>query len=58
MNSTIEFFNQVKQAPSLSEKISLLKEHRSDFTDLIIKDAMDKSITYGVTSKGIEIQPR
>ena len=56
MNATIEVFAQVRQAATLSEKISLLKNHRSDFVDLIVTDAMDKSITYGITSKGIEIQ--
>ena len=57
MNATIEVFAQVRQAATLSEKISLLKNHRSDLVDLIVTDAMDKSITYGITSKGIEIQP-
>lgn len=56
MNATIEVFAQVRQAATLSEKISLLKNHRSDLVDLIAADAMDKSITYGITSKGIEIQ--
>ena len=56
MNATIEVFAQVRQAATLSEKISLLKNHRSDLVDLIATDAMDKSITYGITSKGIEIQ--
>ena len=56
MNTTIELFTQVRQAATLSEKISLLKAHRSDFVNLIVADAMDKSITYGITSKGIEIQ--
>ena len=57
-NATIELLDQVRQAATLSEKISLLKNHRSDLVDLIAADAMDKSITYGITSKGIEIQPR
>lgn len=57
MNATIEVFAQVRQAATLSEKISLLKNHRNEFVDLIATDAMDKSITYGITSKGIEIQP-
>ena len=56
MNATIEVFAQVRQAATLSEKISLLKNRRSDLVDLIAADAMDKSITYGITSKGIEIQ--
>ena len=56
MNATIEFFNQVRQEPTLAGKINLLKESRSDFYDEIVRDAMDKSITYGITSKGIEIQ--
>lgn len=56
-NATIELLDQVRQASTLSEKISLLKNHRNDFVDLIVADAMDKSITYGITSKGIEIQP-
>lgn len=58
MNATIEVFAQVRQAATLSEKISLLKNHRSDLVDLIAADAMDKSITYGITSKGIEIQKK
>lgn len=57
MNATIEVFAQVRHAATLSEKISILKNHRSDFVDLIVTDAMGKSITYGITSKGIEIQP-
>lgn len=52
----IEFFNKVRQEPTLAGKITLLKENRSDFCDMIVRDALDKSITYGVTSKGIEIQ--
>ena len=56
-NATIELLDQARQASTLSEKISLLKNHRSDFVDMIVADAMDKSITYGITSKGIEIQP-
>lgn len=55
-NVTIELLDQVRQASTLSEKISLLKNHRSDFVDMIVADALDKSITYGITSKGIEIQ--
>ena len=58
MNATIEVFAQVRQAATLSEKISLLKNHRSELVDLIAADAMDKSITYGITSKGIEIQKK
>lgn len=57
MNATIEFFNQVRQEPTLAGKINLLKEHRSDFYDEIVRDALDRSVTYGITSKGIEIQP-
>lgn len=56
MNATIELLTQVRQAATLSEKISILKNNRSDFVDLIVADAMDKSVTYGITSKGIEIQ--
>lgn len=58
MNATIEVFAQVRQAATLSEKISLLKNHRSELVDLIAADAMDKSITYGITSKSIEIQKK
>ena len=57
MNATIEFFNQVRQEPTLAGKIALLKKERSDFYDEIVRDAMDKSVTYGITSKGIEIKP-
>lgn len=57
MNPTIEFFNTVRQEPTLAGKINLLKEKRSDFYDEIVRDALDKSVTYGITSKGIEIQP-
>jgi len=57
MNGTIEFFNIVRQEPTLAGKINLLKEHRSDFYDEIVRDALDKSVTYGITSKGVEIQP-
>lgn len=56
MNATIEFFNKVRQEPTLAGKINLLKENRSDFNDMVVRDALDKSITYGITSKGIEIQ--
>ena len=35
MNAAIEVFVQVRQAATLSEKISLLKNHRSDLVDLI-----------------------
>ena len=49
----IMLMNMVRQAPSLNEKVSLLKARRGDLLDMIIKDAMDPAITYGVTSKGI-----
>ena len=57
MNATIEFFNKVRQESTLAGKITLLKEKRSGFYDEIVRDALDKSVTYGITSKGIEIQP-
>lgn len=57
MNVTIVFFNKVRQESTLAGKITLLKEKRSDFYDEIVRDALDKSVTYGITSKGIEIQP-
>ena len=57
-NAAIELLDHVRQASTLSEKIALLKNDRSDFVDMIVADAMDKSITYGITSKGIEIQPQ
>ncbi len=57
MNTTIEFFNTVRQEPTLAGKINLLKANRSDFHDEIVRDALDKSVTYGITSKGIGIQP-
>ena len=57
-NTTIELLDQVRQASTLSEKIALLKNNPSDVVDMIVADAMDKSITYGITSKGIEIQPQ
>lgn len=56
MNATIEFFNTVRQEPTLAGKVNLFKTHRSDFYDEIVRDALDKSVTYGITSKGIEIQ--
>lgn len=55
-NATIELLDQVRQASTLSEKISLLKNHRSDFVDMIVADAMDPAVTYGITSKGISLQ--
>lgn len=56
MRDVIEFFNSVRQEPTLAGKIALLTEHRSDFYDMIVHDALDKSVTYGITSKGIEVQ--
>lgn len=55
-NATIELLDQVRQASTLSEKISLLKNNRSDFVDMIVADAMDPAVTYGITSKGISLQ--
>lgn len=55
-NATIELLDQVRQASTLSEKIALLKNDRSDFVDMIVADAMDPAVTYGITSKGISLQ--
>lgn len=55
-NAAIELLDQVRQASTLSEKISLLKNNRSDFVDMIVADAMDPAVTYGITSKGISLQ--
>lgn len=55
-NATIELLDHVRQASTLSEKIALLKNDRSDFVDMIVADAMDPAVTYGITSKGISLQ--
>lgn len=49
----IEILNQTRQIPGSAAKAAFLKANRSDLLDEIITDAMDTSVTYGVTSKDI-----
>lgn len=56
MRDVIELINHTRQIPGSSSKVSYLKEHRTPMLDLIVADAMDPSITYGVTSKDIAVE--
>lgn len=53
MNEIVELFKNVRLIPGAAAKAAFLKEHRSPLLDQIIADAMDPSITYGVTSKDV-----
>lgn len=53
MNSIVELFKNVRLMPGAANKASFLRSHRSDLLDMIIADAMDPDITYGVTSKDL-----
>ncbi len=53
MNEIVKLFNDVRQIPGAAAKVEFLKAHRTPLVDQIITDAMDPSITYGVTSKDI-----
>lgn len=53
MNEIVELFKNVRLIPGAAAKAAFLKEHRSPLLDQIIADAMDPSVTYGVTSKDV-----
>lgn len=53
MDTIISLFKEVRQIPSPAAKVAFLKERRTPAIDQIIADAMDPSITYGVTSKDV-----
>lgn len=53
MNSIVELFKDVRLIPGAAAKAAFLRDHRSPLVDTIIADAMDPSITYGVTSKDL-----
>ena len=53
MDEIVKLFNDVRQIPGAAAKAEYLKTHRNPLVDQIIADAMDPSITYGVTSKDV-----
>lgn len=53
MNDIVKLFNDVRQIPGAAAKVKFLKARHTPFVDKIIADAMDPSVTYGVTSKDI-----
>ena len=57
MSEIVKLFNEVRQIPGAAARVEFLKAHHIPLVDQIITDAMDPSITYGVTSKDIGIQP-
>lgn len=57
MNPIVELFKNVRLIPGAAAKAAFLKEHRSPLLDQIIADAMDPSVTYGITSKELELGP-
>lgn len=46
-----DFFETIRSIPGTAAKVTYAKEHHSALIDQIVADAMDPSITYGVTSK-------
>ena len=50
-----EFFETIRAIPGTAAKVAYAKEHHSQLIDQIVADAMDPSITYGVTSKDIPV---
>ncbi|MCF0113528.1 MAG: hypothetical protein HUK12_00925, partial [Muribaculaceae bacterium] len=48
-----DFFEIIRSIPGTAAKVAYAKEHHSQLIDQIVADAMDPSITYGVTSKDI-----
>ena len=53
-----DFFETIRSIPGTAAKVAYAKEHHSAFIDQIVADAMDPSITYGVTSKDIVAGPK
>jgi hypothetical protein len=48
-----EFFETIRSIPGTTAKVAYAKEHHNQLIDQIVADAMDPSITYGVTSKDV-----
>lgn len=46
-----DFFETIRSIPGTAAKVAYAKEHHNQLIDQIVADAMDPSITYGVTSK-------
>ena len=53
----LDILDQVRSIPGAAAKAEFLKKEHTSFLDKIVTDAMDPSITYGVTAKDIGIQP-
>lgn len=47
------FFETIRSIPGTAAKVAYAKEHHNELIDMIVADAMDPGITYGVTSKDI-----
>lgn len=53
----LDILNQVRSIPGAAAKAEFLKKEHTPLLDQIVTDAMDPSITYGVTAKDIGTQP-
>lgn len=53
-----DFFETIRSIPGAAAKVAYAKEHHNQLIDQIVADAMDPSITYGVTSKDIVVGPK
>lgn len=53
----LDILDQVRSIPGAAAKAEFLKKEHTPLLDQIVTDAMDPSITYGVTAKDIGIQP-
>lgn len=50
-----DFFGTLRSIPGTAAKVAYAKEHHNAAIDQIVADAMDPSITYGVTSKDVKV---
>ena len=53
----LDILDQVRSIPGAAAKTEFLKREHTQLLDQIVTDAMDPSITYGVTAKDIGVQP-
>lgn len=53
----LDILDQVRSIPGAAAKAEFLKKEHTPLFDQVVTDAMDPSITYGVTAKDIGIQP-
>lgn len=53
----IEFFETLRKISGLKGKIAYARENHTPELDMMVEDALNPDIAYGITSKDLEIQP-